>query len=178
MSRGCAADSENLHYEGDLSNSKKNGFGTLTNTLTSQTIYSGNWKNNYYHGKGKLFNINSPSTSSPASQNILPSSTQNIPPSSSQNPPPSSSSQNLPPSFSSWELDYRNLDSVGEHWISYEGDFVNGCRNGLGVVEMEGGYKYEGGFKQGYFHGKGVVEGKCEKVEGEWRLNIFVSNIY
>lgn len=42
-------------YEGSYLDGKKNGFGSLTNTMTKDLIYKGHWKNDMYHGQGTLY---------------------------------------------------------------------------------------------------------------------------
>ena len=77
-------------------------------------------------------------------------------------------------------FNYRNMDSIEENWFKYQGEFLNGLYNGLGVLTIGNGKVYQGEFKQGYVHGHGVIF--CElnrenKIEGEWRLNIYVSSL-
>jgi len=77
-------------------------------------------------------------------------------------------------------FNFRNMDTIQDNWNMYEGGFLNGVYNGMGVLTIDNSRKYKGEFKQGYIHGHGVIvdRGNPEnKIDGDWRLNIYVSNL-
>lgn len=53
---GIIDDFKNFFYEGEVRNSKKNGFGMLRD-LKSREVYRGEWKDGLFWGKGKLGNL-------------------------------------------------------------------------------------------------------------------------
>lgn len=82
--------------------------------------------------------------------------------------------------FSNKLFNYRNMDTIENNWEYYKGEFSNGLFNGYGVWMLNNGKFYEGEFKSGYVHGHGfIIENskKGKKIEGEWRLNIYVMNL-
>lgn len=82
--------------------------------------------------------------------------------------------------FSTRLFNYRNMDTVENNWVYYEGEFSNGLFNGYGIWMLNNGKFYEGEFKSGYVHGHGFIfenTKKGKKIEGEWRLNIYVMNL-
>ncbi|MFA7550810.1 MAG: hypothetical protein WCZ68_08730, partial [Sedimentibacter sp.] len=59
----------------------------------------------------------------------------------------------------------------------YEGEFVNGMKEGLGTYTFENGNKYVGKFKDGKKEGSGVlyyIDGTIE--EGKWENDNYVGN--
>jgi len=56
--------------------------------------------------------------------------------------------------------------------MKYEGNFVDGIRNGQGTMIFPDGAKYEGEWKDGAMHGRGIFTWpNGDKHEGEWRNN-------
>ena len=77
-------------------------------------------------------------------------------------------------------FNYRNMDTIQDNWVFYEGEFYNGLYNGVGTLKIGNGKIYQGEFKQGFVHGHGIIfdnNNQDNKIEGEWRLNIYVSNL-
>ena len=77
-------------------------------------------------------------------------------------------------------FNYRNMDTIQENWNMYEGEFLSGVYNGIGVLSIDKTKIYKGEFKQGYIHGHGIIFDRWNpenKLEGDWRLNIYVSNL-
>eukprot|EP01015_Nassula_variabilis_P029316 TRINITY_DN6275_c0_g1_i3.p1 TRINITY_DN6275_c0_g1~~TRINITY_DN6275_c0_g1_i3.p1 ORF type:complete len:329 (+),score=47.84 TRINITY_DN6275_c0_g1_i3:66-1052(+) len=69
-------------------------------------------------------------------------------------------------------LDYSNFDSLEDHWVKYEGTFVEDNKDGSGTLYLVNGEKFIGGFKDDMIHGKGVfqrLDGKT--VQGQWVNN-------
>lgn len=52
-------------------------------------------------------------------------------------------------------LDWNNMTSIGNGWLSYEGNFVAGKMHGLGTLILVNGEKYTGEFDEGMVHGEG-----------------------
>ena len=50
----------------------------------------------------------------------------------------------------------QNLNSVGEHWVKYEGRFSNGKYDGPGVLILSNADKATGGWKMGQLTGAGA----------------------
>lgn len=69
--------------------------------------------------------------------------------------------------------DLQNGKGVEENYEDntvYEGDFVNGIREGIGKLKFNDGTVYEGEFKKGQFNGKGILK-FCDnkQYEGEFK---------
>lgn len=87
---------------------------------------------------------------------------------------------NIEKKMSNKLFNYKNMDSIQDNWSKYEGEFFNGLYHGIGVLVLNSSKSFQGEFKQGYIHGHGVIFDNLSQQkysEGEWRLNIYVSNI-
>jgi len=51
---------------------------------------------------------------------------------------------------------------MSENGDKYEGDFVNGIKNGTGTLRLHTGEIYEGKWKDGKRHGKGTSYARCK----------------
>ena len=57
--------------------------------------------------------------------------------------------------------------------IIYEGDFINGLKEGKGIIIFGNNAKYEGDFKNDCFWGEGIFDwGDGRKYSGGWKKNL------
>ena len=54
------------------------------------------------------------------------------------------------------ECDYKNFDGLGDHWVKYDGEFVNDIKEGLGMLHLSNGDRFEGEFRSDMIHGVGT----------------------
>lgn len=52
---------------------------------------------------------------------------------------------------------FRDLDCIGDDWVSYQGEFKEGLFNGYGIWTFKNGDRFHGIFLQGRAHGKGYI---------------------
>lgn len=69
--------------------------------------------------------------------------------------------------------DYNNLNGIDKKWISYEGDFKNGKKHGLGILTLSNNEKFHGHFENEKAFGEGTFENSDGKiiVIGRWENN-------
>jgi len=73
------------------------------------------------------------------------------------------------------DFNFEDFDQLGEHWKSYEGDFVLDSKEGMGTLLLINGEKYIGSFKEDMIHGEGEFhKTNGEVISGQWNLNQFV----
>lgn len=59
---------------------------------------------------------------------------------------------------------YRNINATGFDLAEYDGNWVNGIREGQGTILLANGIMYEGGFVNGRFHGRGKLTDPREGI--------------
>lgn len=71
-------------------------------------------------------------------------------------------------------FDYRDFDTLENHWRKYEGEFLGGKMHGLGTLTLFNNERYVGKFKYDKVHGAGVFHKRNgETISGEWENNKF-----
>ncbi len=72
--------------------------------------------------------------------------------------------------YHGWGVVYSN-PSTNAKWISYEGEFKNGVKEGRGQMKFKGGVVYDGEFRGDKIHGRGKImkDGKVVK-DSHWEL--------
>lgn len=71
--------------------------------------------------------------------------------------------------------EFKNFKNIRKSWKTYEGEFREGKKNGLGVMLFEG-VKYHGNFMEDKFHGSGTLLAENARVllKGIWDQGIFI----
>ncbi|CAD8120637.1 unnamed protein product [Paramecium sonneborni] len=69
-------------------------------------------------------------------------------------------------------IDYINLDSVGNKWISYQGEFQDGLFHGYGIWTFSDNTRFHGKFEFGKACGRGVCYRNINTIQGIWNKNI------
>ncbi|CAK62001.1 unnamed protein product (macronuclear) [Paramecium tetraurelia] len=69
-------------------------------------------------------------------------------------------------------IDYRNLDSVGNKWISYQGEFQDGLFHGYGIWTFSDNSRFHGVFQLGKACGRGAYYTNINTIQGIWNKNI------
>jgi hypothetical protein len=55
---------------------------------------------------------------------------------------------------------FKSFNNVESNWITFEGEFIDGQKNGLGMMIFQVGddrIKYHGNMKENVFHGSGTL---------------------
>ena len=72
-------------------------------------------------------------------------------------------------------FDYKNFGVLGKKWKKYEGDFLEGKKQGLGRLYLGNDESFHGYFKDDMINGKGTFLRKNgEIIIGKWRNNELV----
>jgi len=53
-------------------------------------------------------------------------------------------------------FDFTNFDNLGEHWVKYEGDFIDDNKEGMGTLYLSNNDKFSGCFVNDLVHGRGT----------------------
>ncbi|CAD8102868.1 unnamed protein product [Paramecium primaurelia] len=69
-------------------------------------------------------------------------------------------------------IDYRNLDSVGNKWFSYQGEFQDGLFHGYGIWTFSDNSRFHGVFQLGKACGRGAYYTNINTIQGIWNKNI------
>ncbi|CAD8104018.1 unnamed protein product [Paramecium sonneborni] len=69
-------------------------------------------------------------------------------------------------------IDYNNLDSIGNKWISYQGEFQDGLYHGYGIWTFSDNTRFHGNFQFGKACGRGVYYRNINTIQGIWNKNI------
>lgn len=72
--------------------------------------------------------------------------------------------------YHGWGILYSNPE-LNLKWLSYEGEFKNGVKEGRGQMKFRNGFVYDGEFRGDKIHGKGKImkDGKVVK-DSFWEL--------
>eukprot|EP01017_Pseudomicrothorax_dubius_P042844 TRINITY_DN704_c0_g1_i18.p1 TRINITY_DN704_c0_g1~~TRINITY_DN704_c0_g1_i18.p1 ORF type:complete len:200 (-),score=30.91 TRINITY_DN704_c0_g1_i18:118-717(-) len=72
-------------------------------------------------------------------------------------------------------VNYKDFSDIGNYWLRYEGEFVNGERTGIGTLNFPNGDKFMGSFLKGRINGQGTFTTRNGHISaGEWSNNILV----
>eukprot|EP01017_Pseudomicrothorax_dubius_P027137 TRINITY_DN3089_c0_g3_i3.p1 TRINITY_DN3089_c0_g3~~TRINITY_DN3089_c0_g3_i3.p1 ORF type:complete len:669 (-),score=108.68 TRINITY_DN3089_c0_g3_i3:27-2033(-) len=146
-------------FEGAMVDGIRNGFGKFY--YGSGGVYEGNWKGGKMNGYGKLFYANGTLAYEGEWKDEKFQGKGTL-----YNDSPQEG-----------VINYQDLSNVEQTWRSYEGDFVEDCKEGKGTSIFSDGSKYVGEFKADAFHGKGTfTKSTGETITGVWNNNLFVSN--
>ena len=141
------------HYEGEKKNNKRHGKGKFF--YADGGIYEGDFKENKMHGQGLLYYANGKLAYKGGFINDEFEGFGNL-------------MNDMPSSFFG-NLDFHKLDKIGDNWISYEGEFIGGEKNGFGIWMFTSGEKYSGQFENDLPHGNGSFYPKGGQVTtGYW----------
>ncbi|CAD8176064.1 unnamed protein product [Paramecium octaurelia] len=144
-------------YVGEKINGKKEGRGRLY--YKEGGYYDGNWKNDRISGQGVLYYA----SGRPAydgewvddkfqGQGILYNDTPKIE-----------------------EINYRNLEDIGNAWTKYVGQFYDDNKNGQGTLYFLNGDRFEGNFQDDNVQGQGrYISIGGQVIQGIWNFNRFV----
>lgn len=73
------------------------------------------------------------------------------------------------------KIKYDNLYNIGKFWTKFEGNFVNGCKEGPGTIYLSNGNIFTGVFDRDLANGKGAVYVDGDLVlKGAWKDNLLV----
>ena len=74
------------------------------------------------------------------------------------------------------EINYADFSSLGDDWISFDGEFIADEKNGYGTYFFEGNSKFSGNFVADTVDGVGTFTfgNGAPPLIGEWRNNILV----
>ncbi|KAM3137380.1 hypothetical protein pb186bvf_010560 [Paramecium bursaria] len=74
------------------------------------------------------------------------------------------------------DIDFRNLNSVGEGWTKYVGQFHDDCKHGQGVLHFLNGDIFEGVFQNDQANGNGkYIRLGGQIIQGQWYDNVLRS---
>ncbi|CAD8133582.1 unnamed protein product [Paramecium pentaurelia] len=144
-------------YVGEKINGKKEGRGRLY--YKEGGYYDGNWKNDRINGQGVLYYA----SGRPAydgewiddkfqGQGILYNDTPKIE-----------------------DINYRNLEDIGNAWTKYVGQFYDDNKNGQGTLYFLNGDRFEGNFQDDQVQGQGrYISIGGQVIQGIWNFNRFV----
>ncbi|KAL4435103.1 hypothetical protein ABPG74_003596 [Tetrahymena malaccensis] len=69
-------------------------------------------------------------------------------------------------------FDYTDFDKMGEHWILYEGGFLDDLKQGQGILYLSNGNKFIGGFLNDMVEGKGIfVTSEGKEIKAHYSQN-------
>lgn len=153
-------------YIGYKLKAKKHGKGTLI--LGNGSRYEGNWRNDVMSGIGKLF----------YDTNILAYQggflNNKVEGHGIMHNDQFLDGDSKSPSCT---FDFRDLGSVKDNWVSFDGSFMGDMKEGVGKWHLADGSIFVGEFKKDKAHGDGVfhVGGEGgEVVTGRWKDNLLV----
>lgn len=147
-----------LKYIGNTKNGLFHGEGKII-TSNGDIIYNGNFENGFYSGFGKLKNIRNELTftlSNDIIKKFMSISNNNY----------------LSITAKRGILD---VNFSEENWISYEGFFKKGQKDGVGKLYLKDGRIFEGEFEGGQANGYGIMSYFEKKVVGKWKDNIILN---
>jgi len=124
------------------------GTGTLR-TLMGEVIYEGGFKSGFFSGKGILFNI--------LSKTICGDSPLII------------EHCFIDKDYPSYHRDY--VGCFASNWVSFDGFWENGHREGWGKIVFKNGREFTGGWNQQGAHGYGALVDGDMLITGVWKNN-------
>lgn len=154
---------DNSVYKGQKLNNQRNGKGTFI--YSDGGSYDGFWFENKMHGFGKLFyEDNSLAYEGNwfedhfQGKGILYNENKSI-------------------DFKGDNFDYKNLDTIGNFWIRFDGMFKKDKKEGKGQWMLSNGEVISGIFKNDKLEGYGVfIKKNGEFIFGRWKKNHLLSN--
>lgn len=76
------------------------------------------------------------------------------------------------------DFNYLDFNKVGDFWLKYEGDFIQGKKQGFGCLLLSNGEKFEGGFYNDLPDGKGkFTKSNGYVLEAKWKAGKLIRNI-
>ncbi|CAD8101749.1 unnamed protein product [Paramecium sonneborni] len=69
-------------------------------------------------------------------------------------------------------IDVLNLNTIGNKWISYQGEFQDGLFHGYGIWTFCDSSRFHGLFQQGKANGRGTYYTNLNTIKGFWKQNI------
>lgn len=148
-------------YEGEKINEKRHGKGTFF--YADGGYYEGEWKENLMNGQGSLYY---PSGSLAYTGYWANDKFHGY-----------GELHNDLPNTIIDNIDYKNMNLVGENWTKYEGDFRSDNKEGYGVLYFTNEEKYVGEFKFDLANGQGnFYTHNGQIISGVWRNNLFIEN--
>lgn len=153
-------------YVGFKLKAKKHGKGTLI--LRNGSRYEGDWRNDVMSGIGKLF----------YDSNVLAYEGGFL-----DNKVEGHGimhndlflSENKEESNNEYKIDYKDLGSVKENWVSFDGSFKGDMKEGIGKWHLSDGSVFVGEFLLDKAHGDGVFYfSGGDVVAGRWEDNVLI----
>lgn len=150
-------------YEGYQLHGKKHGKGTLL--LADESKYEGDWKNNMMSGIGKLtYKNGSLAYDGGFLDNKIHGHGVMVNQEAGMVIPKNS-------------IDYKNFATVNKRWLSYEGVFNNGKKEGPGKWTFTTGEVFTGHFSNDMVSGVGRFLSEDRVIFGIWFNNIFIKSL-
>ncbi|CAD8108886.1 unnamed protein product [Paramecium sonneborni] len=69
-------------------------------------------------------------------------------------------------------IDVFNLNTIGNKWINYQGEFQDGLFNGYGIWTFSDNSRFHGQFQEGKANGRGTYYTNLNTIKGLWKQNI------
>lgn len=150
-------------YEGYQLHGKKHGLGTLV--LADESRYEGDWKNNMMSGIGKLtYQNGSLAYEGGFLDNKIHGHGVMV-------------NQEAGMVIPKNPIDYRNFSTVNKRWLSFEGIFNNGKKEGPGKWTFATGEVFSGNFSNDMVSGVGRFLTEDRVIFGIWFNNIFIKSL-
>ena len=143
--------SDSTSYKGSWSNGLRHGKGTYI--YQNGDIYEGEWNMDVRNGKGKMSYTDQTDYEGTWSNGLVCTNEQL-----------NCIMLNL--------CQYHGHGIIRSPRIAFEGEFVNGTKDGTGVMRYESGVEYKGSWKKDLYHGNGTItykRGMIRSYMGEWQ---------
>lgn len=71
---------------------------------------------------------------------------------------------------------FKNFNTMGNNWLQYDGEFLDGKMHGLGALTLTNKQRFVGKFKNGKANGTGTFQkSDGTTVSGEWENNQLIN---
>ncbi|CAD8109376.1 unnamed protein product [Paramecium primaurelia] len=144
-------------YEGFKRNQKKNGQGSIY--YSDGGFYIGQWQNDVMNGYGSLYY---PSGKLAYQGCWVNGKFQGKGMLFNENPKDCQ------------DINYEDLTTIGDCWISYSGDFICDQKQGKGVLIFTNGDRFEGQFKENMINGPGTFKSGNKVISSIWSKNLIL----